>query len=542
MDYSQSMEANDQYIKDTYSDTTIFYKTECDFCYNYNDFGQSIYSSFYLGLNDLFIVNLTNHLTLHIPFSNIIEVSFDGEERDKCLRLNFTNNEEQSTHFIIFKTLNEATEILDILENGSQYEGAVETSINSEGNIRLELHPLNSRSMEKEINGKKIMHLDGLALNHPNAYKHTQEEIVPLFENRDVLKIILKPSKAKNFQKVIALMQQFASFRHADGQFSIEVSNDMEYLEHKFTIEEIIQLIKNWKNKEVYIENELATKISTEFKAFQHKIDNKIRCFLNYSHSQKIDFSLNEDVDAYITYYPMSYNSIFFAFRDSFETTPYMCSCTQTALVKLIDGKKDIRNYLHPVINAHLKNQEITMNDIKFKDNICFRCNQTTPKYPFDKFGSRFREKYGWYFKQIEIEEDLKNNYYFKQSENILRQEYGVAKIGEKWTSETTMFKIIEDIFHEYQCKRHYRPDWLQGLEIDIYIPELKIGFEYNGIQHYEAVKHWGGETHLLKQQRYDQIKQDLCEENNIKLITIKYNEPLSKEYILTKIPSEYLW
>ncbi|MCJ1656123.1 hypothetical protein MT340_005845 [Staphylococcus sp. NRL 16/872] len=244
MDYRQSMEANDQYIKDTYSDATIFYKTECDFYYNYNDFGQSIYSSFYLGLNDLFIINLTNHLTLHIHFKNINEVNFDGEERDRCLRLNFINKEEEHTHFLIFKTLNEATEILDILENGSQYEGKVETSINSEGNNRLELHPLNSRSMKKEINGKKIMHLDGLALNHLGAYKHTQEEIASLFENRNVLKIILKLSKSKNFQKVIALMQQFTSFRHTGGQFCIEVSNDMEYLEHKLTIEEIIKLIK----------------------------------------------------------------------------------------------------------------------------------------------------------------------------------------------------------------------------------------------------------------------------------------------------------
>ncbi|WP_226386344.1 hypothetical protein [Staphylococcus sp. Marseille-Q1834] len=541
MDYRKSMEANDQYIKDTYEDTAIFYKTECDFYYNYNDFGQSIYSSFYLGLNELFIVNLTNHLTLHIPFSRIKEVSFDGEERDRCLRLHFTNNDEAVTHFLIFKTLNEAKEIQDILENSSQYAGTIETSINSEGNHRLELHPFNSRSMEKEINGKKVMHLDGLALNHPNAYKHTEEEIAPLYENRDVLKIILKPSKSKNFQKVIGLMQQLASFKQTEGQFSIEVCDDMEYLEHKLIIEEIINLIKNWKDKEVYIEGQLVTKILTEFKTFQHNMNNKMKWFLNYSHNLKIDFSINENVDAYITYYPMNYNTIFFAFRENFKTVPFMCSCTQTAIAKLINKKEDIRKYLHPVVNAHLENQEITMSDINFKDNICFRCNQTTPRYTFDKFGSRFREKYGWYFKQIEIEEDLKNNYYFKQSENILRQEYGVAKIGEKWTSETTMFKIVEDIFHEYQCKRHFRPNWLQGLEIDIYIPKLKLGFEYNGIKHYEALEHWGGETQLLKQQRYDQIKQDLCEENDVKLITIKYDEPLSKEFILSKIPSEYL-
>jgi len=32
---------------------------------------------------------------------------------------------------------------------------------------------------------------------------------------------------------------------------------------------------------------------------------------------------------------------------------------------------------------------------------------------------------------------------------------------------------------------RHYRPDFLQGLELDIFIDELKIGMEYQGIQHF---------------------------------------------------------
>ena len=103
------------------------------------------------------------------------------------------------------------------------------------------------------------------------------------------------------------------------------------------------------------------------------------------------------------------------------------------------------------------------------------------------------------------------------------------------------MFRIVEDIFENYECERHCRPNFLEGLEIDIYIPELKLGFEYNGIQHYKPVEHWGGEESLKKQQARDKRKQQLCDQNDVKLIIIKYDEQLSKDLILSKIPVEYL-
>ncbi|KAB2190938.1 hypothetical protein F9B44_17815, partial [Staphylococcus epidermidis] len=85
------------------------------------------------------------------------------------------------------------------------------------------------------------------------------------------------------------------------------------------------------------------------------------------------------------------------------------------------------------------------------------------------------------------------------------------------------------------------RPNFLEGLEIDIYVPELKIGFEYNGVQHYKPVEHWGGEESLKKQQVRDKRKRQLCDQNDVKLIIIKYDEQLSKDLILSKIPVEYL-
>lgn len=103
------------------------------------------------------------------------------------------------------------------------------------------------------------------------------------------------------------------------------------------------------------------------------------------------------------------------------------------------------------------------------------------------------------------------------------------------------MFRIVEDIFDDYKCERHCRPNFLEGLEIDIYVPELKLGFEYNGLQHYKPVEHWGGEESLKKQQERDKRKQQLCNQNDVKLIIIKYDEQLSKDLILSKVPVEYL-
>ena len=100
------------------------------------------------------------------------------------------------------------------------------------------------------------------------------------------------------------------------------------------------------------------------------------------------------------------------------------------------------------------------------------------------------------------------------------------------------MFHIIENIHKGKTTLRHYRPDWLEGLEIDIYIPDEKIGFEYQGIQHFKPVEHWGGIAQLKKQQEHDARKKQLCEVHDIKLICISCYENLTYEHILQRIQS----
>lgn len=62
-------------------------------------------------------------------------------------------------------------------------------------------------------------------------------------------------------------------------------------------------------------------------------------------------------------------------------------------------------------------------------------------------------------------------------------------------------------------------------LKFDFYLPKHNICIEFDGAQHYKAVKVWGGEKHLNGIRINDSIKNKYCEENNIDLIRISYKE-----------------
>lgn len=64
---------------------------------------------------------------------------------------------------------------------------------------------------------------------------------------------------------------------------------------------------------------------------------------------------------------------------------------------------------------------------------------------------------------------------------------------------------------------------------IDFYLPNYNVFIEYNGEQHYKPIKHFGGQLRFEKQQRRDSFIQKYCQENNIKLIVIKYSQSINK-------------
>jgi hypothetical protein len=84
---------------------------------------------------------------------------------------------------------------------------------------------------------------------------------------------------------------------------------------------------------------------------------------------------------------------------------------------------------------------------------------------------------------------------------------------------------IFEDIFGVLFDKE--RPTWLKNdrgnqMEIDGYNSSLKIGFEHHGRQHYEKIPFFQqNKKSLKKRQQDDKRKEQLCKENNVKLIIV---------------------
>lgn len=62
-------------------------------------------------------------------------------------------------------------------------------------------------------------------------------------------------------------------------------------------------------------------------------------------------------------------------------------------------------------------------------------------------------------------------------------------------------------------------------LPFDFYLPDYNACIEYDGQQHFMEIDFFGGKEGYIKRKRNDSIKNVFCEDNNILLLRIKYNE-----------------
>lgn len=100
---------------------------------------------------------------------------------------------------------------------------------------------------------------------------------------------------------------------------------------------------------------------------------------------------------------------------------------------------------------------------------------------------------------------------------------------GEKYISK---FLIKNNIKYIAQKKFENLVD-IKQLSFDFYIPNKNLLIEYNGIQHYQAIDHFGGIQQLKIQRHHDWLKRKYARDNNIELLIIKYTDNIS--YLLYK-------
>lgn len=107
---------------------------------------------------------------------------------------------------------------------------------------------------------------------------------------------------------------------------------------------------------------------------------------------------------------------------------------------------------------------------------------------------------------------------------------------GRVWRCEEKIYRILRELYLDKIIKRHDRRT-LKGIELDFNIPELRLGIEYDGEQHFDKVlyKKLYGDGFDAQVKR-DRLKDRLCRRKNITLVRIKYDEPLTKTHIKKKL------
>jgi hypothetical protein len=71
---------------------------------------------------------------------------------------------------------------------------------------------------------------------------------------------------------------------------------------------------------------------------------------------------------------------------------------------------------------------------------------------------------------------------------------------------------------------------------IDVFVPDLKLGFEFQGVQHFQPIDYFGGGKTFIEHVKRDNVKKKYCVENGIIFIEAFYDEKLSKDLIEKKI------
>jgi very-short-patch-repair endonuclease/acyl-CoA-binding protein len=138
----------------------------------------------------------------------------------------------------------------------------------------------------------------------------------------------------------------------------------------------------------------------------------------------------------------------------------------------------------------------------------------------------KFKDQYEFY-KYID-ENDI--NFLPKRPDYIYRKDWtgyidflGCVNNKESIGERLVKTYLDENKINYIREKRFDTCKNIKCLPFDFYLPDHNICIEYDGQHHFNIVSIYGGEDCLKKTQINDNIKNNWCSENNIKLIRISY-------------------
>lgn len=176
------------------------------------------------------------------------------------------------------------------------------------------------------------------------------------------------------------------------------------------------------------------------------------------------------------------------------------------------------------------------------RKNGCYKCAKEASRVTLEEFIDRsniiHNDRYDYslitsdfrYNKKVKIICPIHNEFEQLAANHIkgggcfmCKESKGEKKIHEYLSSKSIIFE--REKFLSSKELKNYR--------FDFYLPSKNVAIEFNGKQHYTAMEFFGGEEGFQKTISRDKNKANFCEENNIELLVISYDQIDSIESIL---------
>lgn len=173
-------------------------------------------------------------------------------------------------------------------------------------------------------------------------------------------------------------------------------------------------------------------------------------------------------------------------------------------------------------------------NNTKIKESICHLCvaeNESIDTVK-EKYGIDYIVNKSPYIDMLQLRDKLDRATARAEVDRILKTN--------KWKNEALLYALVKEVFSAFTVIREFSPNWLGNLRIDIFIKELNVAIEYQGKQHYEPIKIFGGVDSLKRGKDRDERKKALCKENNVDVVYFTYKEKISEKNVRAKL-SKYI-
>lgn len=171
------------------------------------------------------------------------------------------------------------------------------------------------------------------------------------------------------------------------------------------------------------------------------------------------------------------------------------------------------------------------VNQVEAIDDVFTQAHPMTVRFQANSYGdNRYIQSYAkgpW--TQITAEE-----------ERILRKSYGYPEKGKTGMREKMLYDSACMIFGSENVIRHYRGAEMERLEIDVWIPDVKIALEYQGEQHSKHIPHWHGENGFDDQKKRDARKIMLCKKLGYRLMLFGPKDNLDFVSLLARFREQW--